>query len=853
IDECAVNSKVCGPHANCTNTNGSYSCICLNGYSTPPGVTLASLSQPCEDINECTTLPFVCGPNTDCTNSNGSYNCSCWKGYKAPNRIIQINNENQCQDIDECIVVGLCGPNAQCINLVGSYNCSCDSGYRPLPVVTLTNKQYPCVDIDDCQQVPPICGPNSICSNIDGSYNCTCETGYKTKSSINQCQDIDECADNSKVCGPHANCTNTNGSYSCICLHGYSTPPGVTLASLSQPCEDINECTTLPFVCGPNTDCTNSNGSYNCSCWKGYKAPNRIIQINNENQCQDIDECSKNASLCGLNAECFNKGGGFDCACKQDYLPSPGLDWEFGKTKCEAKLPRSPESWVGVSRLGVPVCIEFACSLMFLISLQQTVKNYLAMAIKGTTQLASQDATQLSKAFDSYVKSAQLLVSTLVEPTKTESYKTIKTEELEVSLTAIGPDTNLTTIPILEAKANVMEIDLLSIAKHNNGSAAAIFISYSDGATDSLLRADFLKTENVTEMFSDVVSGRIAKTPITNLSEPVNFTLKHKMSKADNGLMTCVYWKISDEEQFWSVEGCTATFSNTTYTVCSCTHLSTFALIMQTERVVQNDDLLDQINKVLVIIGLFFFALAIITFVFCRWNPKINNTARLNLCICLFLAHLIFLVAVSHTENKVICSIIAGVLHYLFLSAFVWMFLESIQLFLLVRSLTKVRIIHREGLRPLYLLLIGYSIPVVVVGVSAGRFPEGYGGDKACWLKNEKGYKWMFLGPVCCILAVNFLLFGAIMWCIRSTLINMKSDVSQVKDTRIIIFKAVVQFVILGCGWILGFFPGTPLLSYLFIVLNSQQGTFIFIVHCLLNKEVWIFLYNLHILYYQSP
>ncbi|XP_066566296.1 adhesion G protein-coupled receptor E1-like [Amia ocellicauda] len=358
----------------------------------------------------------------------------------------------------------------------------------------------------------------------------------------------------------------------------------------------------------------------------------------------------------------------------------------------------------------------------------------------------------------------------------------------------------------------------------------------------SLLRADFLKTENVTEMFSDVVSGRIAKTPITNLSEPVNFTLKHKMSKADNGLMTCVYWKVSGEEQFWSVEGCTATFSNATYTVCSCTHLSTFALIMQTERVVQNDDLLDQINKVLVIIGLFFFALAIITFVCCRWNPKINNTARLNLCICLFLAHLIFLVAVSHTENKVICSIIAGVLHYLFLSAFVWMLLESIQLFLLVRSLTKVRIIHREGLRPLYLLLIGYSMPVVVVGVSAGLFPRGYGDDKICWLKNDKGFKWTFLGPVCCILAVNLLLFGTILWNVRSTLVNMKSDVSQVKDTRIIIFKAIVQFVILGCGWLLGFFPGTPLLSYLFIVLNSQQGTFIFIVHCLLNKEVKTFL-----------
>ncbi|XP_039466783.1 adhesion G protein-coupled receptor E1-like [Oreochromis aureus] len=66
----------------------------------------------------------------------------------------------------------------------------------------------------------------------------------------------------------------------------------------------------------------------------------------------------------------------------------------------------------------------------------------------------------------------------------------------------------------------------------------------------------------------------------------------------------------------------------------------------------------------------------------------------------------------------------------------------------------------------------------------------------------------------------------------------MKSDVSQSKDTRLIVFKIVAQFVILGCTWILGLYQTNLFFQVLFIILNSQQGTFLYIVHCLLNKEV---------------
>uniref|UniRef100_A0A8B9GU03 Uncharacterized protein n=1 Tax=Astyanax mexicanus TaxID=7994 RepID=A0A8B9GU03_ASTMX len=44
---------------------------------------------------------------------------------------------------------------------------------------------------------------------------------------------------------------------------------------------------------------------------------------------------------------------------------------------------------------------------------------------------------------------------------------------------------------------------------------------------------------------------------------------------------------------------------------------------------------------------------------------------------------------------------------------------------------------------------------------------------------------------------------------------------------------------ILGCPWILGFFiDGSPVLEMVFLFLNSQQGTFIFLVYCVLNQEV---------------
>lgn len=64
----------------------------------------------------------------------------------------------------------------------------------------------------------------------------------------------------------------------------------------------------------------------------------------------------------------------------------------------------------------------------------------------------------------------------------------------------------------------------------------------------------------------------------------------------ESGLVTCVYWKDKTQEtatgagsdkggdeteMHWSVEGCWVAYTDENHTVCSCSHLSTFALILQ--------------------------------------------------------------------------------------------------------------------------------------------------------------------------------------------------------------------------------------------------------------------------------
>ncbi|XP_026118111.1 adhesion G protein-coupled receptor E3-like [Carassius auratus] len=452
---------------------------------------------------------------------------------------------------------------------------------------------------------------------------------------------------------------------------------------------------------------------------------------------------------------------------------------------------------------------------------------------------SSASPTELASYGNRVLKTSEKLISTLVKPTVTSASVNFTLPAVEGQVFMVGPQVTLHKMPRLDTTNSSVDIDLIGMSKNNTERSAAVaFMSYV--TMENLLKPDFFNTSNdtVKTMMSTVISATLPKTTNTKLTKPVNFTFRHIREFDHSGSLTCVYWNISE----WIVDGCSVLEFNRSYTVCSCVHLSTFALIMQTSRPPESDPLLDLLNLVCVIVGLVFFSLALLTFAFCQWSSLVNNVARINICISLLLAHLLFLLTQQFLNlirpQQVLCAVISGLLHFLFLSGFVWMFIEAVLLFICVKNLSKISSKKRAVLSTGFLCVIGYVVALVVVCVSVGLVPEGYGSEN-CWIKLDKGFIWSFIGPVCVILAANTILFINIVISLNSAFKSLNAEVSQIKQTKIMVFKTLAQFVVLGCPWILGVFTDNKkVLEIIFLILNSQQGTFIFLIYCVLNKKV---------------
>ncbi|XP_068734439.1 protein kinase C-binding protein NELL2-like [Montipora capricornis] len=190
IDECKVFPFTCDVNADCHNTDSSYICTCMAGY-TGDGKT-------CTEIDECLTGKHNCSHVAMCKNTIGSYNCTCKEGY--------VGDGRNCSDVDECSTEEHnCSHVAVCKNTIGSYNCTCQEGY--------VGDGRSCSDIDECSTGKYNCSQVAVCNNTIGSYNCTCKEGYVGDG--RNCSDIDVYKD--VTYDVNADCHNTDGSYICTC------------------------------------------------------------------------------------------------------------------------------------------------------------------------------------------------------------------------------------------------------------------------------------------------------------------------------------------------------------------------------------------------------------------------------------------------------------------------------------------------------------------------------------------------------------------------------------------------------------------------------------------------------------
>ncbi|KAH9515232.1 Adhesion G protein-coupled receptor L3 [Bulinus truncatus] len=352
-----------------------------------------------------------------------------------------------------------------------------------------------------------------------------------------------------------------------------------------------------------------------------------------------------------------------------------------------------------------------------------------------------------------------------------------------------------------------------------------------------------VESENVLVVNSRIISASLNGTrTIRRLRQPVRFTLKH-INLSVKAVPICSFWSISANglNGKWSRDGCKMLETNSTHTTCSCNHLTNFAILMDVtgiELSPENVLALRIITFIGCIISVICLTLSWTTFMVFKNLQCDRNTIHKNLVLCLLLAEILFLCGIAQTEPKLLCSIIAGVLHYLFLGAFAWMCLEGVQLYVML-----IEVFEQEKSRVKWYYLFGYGVPAIVVAVSAGVYYEGYGTDRHCWLTTERSFIWSFVGPALAVMLINIVMLGIAIYimCRHSNMSAAMKERTKVSKFSAWLKGALVLVVLLGLTWLLGVVylnEETLAVAYLFTILNSLQGLFIFIFHCIKNEKV---------------
>ncbi|XP_016053438.1 PREDICTED: adhesion G protein-coupled receptor E1 [Miniopterus natalensis] len=822
------------------------------------------------NVNECWDTT-TCPAYATCTNTVGSYYCTCKRGFLSSNGLKHFRGPGvECKDVDECSLrPPQCGPNSVCKNLPGRYTCSCLPGFSSPTGDNWTPKKsrhFSCTDVDECLD-GGACPDHAECANHLGSYSCHCRDGFISNNSL--CEEVDECAD-PRACPEHATCHNSLGSYSCVCNPGFESSSGnMNFRGPGRTCEDIDEC---PDMCPFNATCTNTLGTYFCTCHPGFAPSNgRLNFTGQEVECRDVDECVQDPSPCGPNSACTNALGSYSCGCIEGFRPKPEGSWKYGNFSCkrvpfkckEDVMPNNKQVLLcqvgaAVEPEDVSFCalvnatfsvLDAACANnTTVVSMKSSAESFTSV-LEQTRMWANftkDETSTLATVLMESVESTTL--AALLKPSSTNGSDTVQTEHLDIESKVIKEECIGENVTFnLKAKGDNMMISCSTIEESESvGTTGVAFVSYEgmESVLDESFFQDpqtpFTNSKRKLKMNSRIIGGIMTGEKKEGFSDPVIYTLENIEPKQKFERPICVSWSTDMGSGRWTPSGCMVLEASKMYTVCSCNRMANLAIIMASGELTM-DFSLYVISYVGMIISLVCLIFAIATFLLCRAIRSRNTYLHLHLCVCLFLAKILFLTGVDKTDNQTGCSIIAGFLHYFFLACFFWMLVEAGMLFLMVRNLKVVNYFHSRNIKMPYLCAVGYGLPALVVVVAVSARPQGYGTHDRCWLSTETGLIWSFLGPVCTIILINSILLTWTLWILRQKLSSVNAEVSTLKDTRLLTFKAFAQLFILGCSWVLGIFqigPIASVMAYLFTIINSLQGAFIFLIHCVLNRQV---------------
>ncbi|XP_054752952.2 uncharacterized protein LOC129258746 [Lytechinus pictus] len=228
------------------------------------------------------------------------------------------------------------------------------------------------------------------------------------------------------------------------------------------------------------------------------------------------------------------------------------------------------------------------------------------------------------------------------------------------------------------------------------------------------------------------------------------------------------------------------------------------------------------------------------------------NKLIMCLCVALFTGQSLLLLGGLAKFNVTLCTAVSSLTHYTWLVAFALTFSLAYDLNRTFGSKTISR--TSENGSKILLMYLSNSfgtpllvvIPCLIIQIQK-RETVIYGRDGICWLSGYVPLMLSFGVPVAITLCLNMVLFAHTVFSIfkakrlsRKLLLHhlRKPTYTENMKELLIYFKIST---LMGFTWVIGFvaaYVRTPVVWYIFVVLNSLQGTFIFAAF-MCNLRVW--------------
>uniref|UniRef100_A0A8C5H4F0 Adhesion G protein-coupled receptor B1-like n=1 Tax=Gouania willdenowi TaxID=441366 RepID=A0A8C5H4F0_GOUWI len=343
---------------------------------------------------------------------------------------------------------------------------------------------------------------------------------------------------------------------------------------------------------------------------------------------------------------------------------------------------------------------------------------------------------------------------------------------------------------------------------------------------------------NTTLLNSKVVSVIVKPTPAL-LSTPVEIEFPHLHNDTMNE--TCLSWDESETSSLlgsWSARSCRAVPVHSFRTKCVCDSISTFAILAH----INFDSIMDKslLPSVTLIVGcgvssLTLLLLIIIYVSVWKYIRSERSVILINFCLSIICSNALILVGQTQARNKVVCTLVAALLHFFFLSSFCWVLTEAWQSYMAVTGRLRNRIIRKR------FLCLGWGLPALVVAVSVGfTKAKGYSTVNYCWLSLEGGLLYSFVGPAAAVVLVNMVI-GILVF---NKLVSKDgiTDVKLKERAGASLWSSCVVLPLLALTWMSAVLAITDrrsaLFQILFAVFDSLEGFIIVMVHCILRREV---------------